>query len=76
MNSNLGLPFVDSFLPQVPVIAKSICDEISFLVDHSRTNWVAGVVESFDFVPGLVVPEVNNAVGSCGHEPFLVDGVE
>ena len=60
----------------MPVIAKSISHHISFLADFGARDRVASIAESFYLVFGLVIPEVDDAVGACGHEPAIIDGVE
>ena len=75
--SKFGLrPLTDAFLSEVPVVAEPVSYHVSLLVDSGAGDGCPGVVEGLYFVPGLVVPEVNDAIGASSHEPPVVDRVE
>ena len=76
MHSHLRCPLAYSVLTQMPIIAETIGDHISFGVDDGSADWNTCIVKSFDFVSGLVIPEMDDSIGSSSHEPFLIDGIE
>lgn len=76
VHSKFDLPLIYSFLSKMPVVSQSISNHISFGTDLGSADGIAAIIESFDLVFGLVVPEMHASVCTCCHEPAIVDGIE
>ncbi len=75
MRAHPHRPLPNPLLSQVPVITQPIGQDFPGRTHPCRTDGTV-IAERLDLILGLVVPEVDAAIGAGSHEPAFIDRVE